>query len=58
MSNCRKETNTKPLIYVPDGAKINVKQENLPPPKTRYDKRQAIFPREEVERQITKKDSP
>jgi hypothetical protein len=47
---------SKPLVYIPDGAKINVRNDNLAPPKTKYDERQVVFPRDDVKKQITKKD--
>ena len=52
------ETQSKPYIYIPVDAKINVESKDLPPPKTEYDKRQKNFPREEIEKQVTKRDTP
>lgn len=49
---------SKPFVYIPEGAKINIKESPLPPPKTKYDKRQTAFPREEVKKQITKRETP
>lgn len=49
---------SKPFVYIPEGAKINVKNNNITPPKTKYDQRQVAFPRADVKKQITKKDTP
>lgn len=49
---------SRPLVYIPDNAKINIKDIPLPPPKTKYDKRAAVFPRNEIKKQVTKKDTP
>lgn len=48
---------SKPLVYIPPDAKINIKEEKMPPPKTEYDKRQVVFLREEVKKNITKRET-
>ena len=52
------EPTPKPFVYVPDGAKINLKNQPLEPPEVKYEKRRVEFPREEVKKQITKRDTP
>lgn len=52
------EKESNPFVYIPENAKINIKESNLPPPKTKYDKRQVVLQREEVKKQITKRDTP
>jgi hypothetical protein len=52
------ETQSKPFVYIPLDAKINVENKDLLPPKTEYDKRQKNFSREEIKKQVTKKDIP
>lgn len=52
-----KETK-KPKYYVPEGAKINTKNEELGPPKTEYDDTMAVISREEIKKQITKRETP
>jgi hypothetical protein len=52
------EAEPKPLVYIPPNAKINVKNDKLSPPKTKYDKRQVVLSREEIKDKITKRDTP
>jgi hypothetical protein len=52
------EAESKPLVYIPPDAKINIKDNNLPPPKTKYDKRQVILSREEIKEKVTKRETP
>jgi len=52
------EEESKPLVYVPDGAKINFKNDEMSPPKVKYEERKVAFLRDEVKKQITKKDVP
>ncbi|HUW43701.1 MAG TPA: hypothetical protein VMV95_01930 [Bacillota bacterium] len=43
-----KENPGKSLVYIPCGAKINTKNKDMSPPETKYEKRRAVFRREEV----------
>ena len=52
------EPESKPVVYIPMDAKINLKDSPMPPPPTVYEKRKAIIPREEIKKQITKRDIP
>jgi len=52
------ESKSKPLVYIPPDAKINIKNDNLPPPKTKYDKRQVVLSREEIKEKVAKRDTP
>lgn len=52
------ESISKPLAYIPDGAKINTKNEDMSPPKVRYEERRVEFPRDQVKEQITQRDTP
>jgi hypothetical protein len=46
------------LPYIPNGAKINDGREELPPPNTMYEDRKAIISRDEIKKQITKREIP
>lgn len=43
-----------PFVYIPSDAGLNFKNTNQKPPKTKYDKRQVAFGREEVKKVIKK----
>lgn len=47
---------TKP--YIPENAKVNVTNNEMSPPKTKYENRKFIINRETVKDKITKKDTP
>jgi len=49
---------SKPLVYVPDGAKINLTNDNLKPPPVTYEKRKVVFNRDEVKDKLTKRETP
>lgn len=53
-----KKSTNKPLVYVPDGAKINNDNKPMNPPPIEYEERRVIFDREEIKKNITKKDIP
>lgn len=43
MKKNKKSTETKPLIYIPPGARINIENQKDTFPNTRYEKRRVIF---------------
>ena len=45
-----------PLVYIPSNAKINSDNTNASPPKTIYDRNQAVFDRDALKR-VTGRDS-
>ena len=53
-----KELAKKPCAYVPDNAKINIGNDKMEDPKVKYEKRKAIFPREQIKEKVTKRDTP
>jgi hypothetical protein len=52
------EPESKPLVYIPPNAEINIEKVPLPPPKVRYENRKAIISRDELKDKVTKKDTP
>jgi len=54
----KKKNISNPVVYIPEGVKINLKNENLPPPSVQYEKRRCCFPRDKVKDQITKRETP
>lgn len=53
----REKDNAEPkaYIYVPGQARLNIKNIQEDPPKTKYDKRKAVLRREDVIDQVTKR---
>lgn len=49
---------SKPIVYIPDSAKINTSNNDMPTPKVKYEERKVVFPRDQVKEQITKKETP
>lgn len=41
---------SKPVVYIPSGAKINVENSNDTPPSTKYDHRKVIFDLDKVKK--------
>lgn len=47
-----KETETKPLVYVPTGAKTNVKNHMMEAPDTEYHDREMVLDRDVIQKEI------
>ena len=42
----------KPFVYVPNGAKVNLENQHMEDPKTKYDKRVGKFNRKEIKKLV------
>jgi hypothetical protein len=54
MENHQQKT---PKAYVPNGAKINLTNLDMQEPITQYEKRKSVIPREQIKKEIDKRDN-
>jgi len=50
MKKKKSQDDSEPVVYIPPDARLNFNTINETPPKTKYDKRQVVFGREEVKK--------